>query len=40
VYDTNPTGMRVVTFGQGRAALVYGIIDRDRRVFLVSLVDA
>jgi hypothetical protein len=37
---TNPTGMRVVTFGQGRAALVFGVIERDRRVFLVSVVIA
>ncbi|GAA4939277.1 hypothetical protein EV188_10696 [Actinomycetospora succinea] len=35
---TNPTGLRTVTFGAGRAVLVFGIIDRECRVFLVSLV--
>ncbi|MFC5140667.1 hypothetical protein ACFPK1_20690 [Actinomycetospora rhizophila] len=37
---TNPTGLRTLTFGAGRAVLVFGIIDRERRVFLVSLVIA
>lgn len=37
---TNPSGLRVVTFGAGRAALVFGVIEHERRVFLVSLVVA
>ncbi|WP_433788420.1 hypothetical protein ACQPX6_20935 [Actinomycetospora sp. CA-101289] len=36
----NPSGLRAVTSGDGRAVLVYGIIDHERRVFLVSLVIA
>ncbi|MEJ2861683.1 hypothetical protein [Actinomycetospora flava] len=35
---SNPTGLRVVTFGAGLAALVFGVIEDERRVFLVSLV--
>jgi hypothetical protein len=37
---TDPTGIRVVTFGAGRAAFAFGVIEDERRVFLVSLVVA
>lgn len=38
--DSDPAGMRTVDFGNGRALLTYGVIEHDRRVFLISLVIA
>ncbi|MEJ2866637.1 hypothetical protein WCD74_02600 [Actinomycetospora sp. OC33-EN08] len=36
--ESNPTGMRVETFGRGRALLVFGISEYERRVNVFDLV--
>ena len=35
---SNPSGMRVVSFGQGRALLVFGVSEQERMVWLFDLV--
>ncbi len=35
---SNPSGMRVASFGDGRALLVFGVSDQERSVWLFDLV--